>query len=134
MKKLRYVVRGSRSVARASDKQVCDGIEKCVTGLFSIPSHTIMLYINNLAQCVTSVTSVTAFLSCIYNFSKTAFYFLKRTLTQKSRHTRHTSLQPACLLGFYPLNPVTHPVTHCSHMGSIPSHIQKMWSFTDREP
>ena len=76
MKNLRYVVRDPRSTVRAPPVGVCDRFVKCVTGLFSIRSHNIVLYINNLHKCVTCVTGVTAFLSCIYGFFKTLFFFI----------------------------------------------------------
>jgi hypothetical protein len=63
MKHLRNIARDPRSTPRAPPKQVCDGFAKCVTGLFSIRSHSIVLYINDLGKCVTCVTCVTAFSS-----------------------------------------------------------------------
>lgn len=81
MKNLRYVARESRSTVRAPLVGVCDRFVKCVTGLFSIRSHNIALYINDLHKCVTGVTGVTAFSSSLSGFSKQLFFFINRTST-----------------------------------------------------
>ena len=71
---------------------VCDRFVKCVTGLFSIRSHNIVLYINDLHKCVTCVTGVTAFSSSLSGFSKQLFFFINWTSTWNYPvHTVHIS-------------------------------------------
>ena len=77
MKNLRYIVRDPRSTVRAPPVGVCDSFVKCIPYL----SHNFLTYFNDLHQCVTGVTGVTAFLSCIYGFFKTLFFFINRTST-----------------------------------------------------
>ena len=54
---------------------VCVRIQNVCQVHIAFLTHTFPLYINHLHQCVSGVSGVSAFLSCIYGFLKHVFFF-----------------------------------------------------------
>ena len=92
MNLLRNVVRGSRSVARASGKQVCVRFEKCVYGFYRVSyTHNFLYYHTLSSMCVMCVLCVRIF-KLYLELLKNSFLFFKLKFNLKLLYTQYTHL------------------------------------------
>ena len=94
--------------------------------------HTIVLYINNLTQCVTCVTCVTPFFEFILELLLNTVLFSKKNFNLKTpvTHVTHcgTTINPHFSCG----TSVTQPVTQVLHMTLYLLHTKNIELNVDR--